>query len=280
VTGLALAGGATIKDAAGNNAVLSGAVRNPPGILQVDTTAPEVKHVATSPTVGEVITGQAVRITLDMSEKVIVAGSPTLLLNDGGTASYDAVHSTATNLAFDYAVKAGQVTTDLAVTGVDLPSVNSITDLAGNSARLSGAGVNLGLEVNTKALAINGNADLQLLGASNANAAFGVSSTVTLTLYDSEAYTGTVAGLSPGNHLDLMDISFGAGSTLGYTANSGNTGGVLSVSDGAHAAKIALLGQYMASSFVAASDGHGGTLVSDPPETLQHQLSLPHPPSS
>ena len=184
MTGLALAGGATIKDAAGNNAVLSGAVRNPPGILQVDTTAPEVKHVATSPTVGEVITGQAVRITLDMSEKVIVAGSPTLLLNDGGTASYDAVHSTATNLAFDYAVKAGQVTTDLAVTGVDLPSVNSITDLAGNSARLSGAGVNLGLEVNTKALAINGNADLQLLGASNANAAFGVSSTGTLTLYD------------------------------------------------------------------------------------------------
>jgi hypothetical protein len=36
VTGLTLAGGATIKDAAGNNAVLTGAVTNPVGVLQID----------------------------------------------------------------------------------------------------------------------------------------------------------------------------------------------------------------------------------------------------
>ena len=277
VTSLVLAGGATIKDAAGNNAVLAGAVRNPPGILQIDTTAPELRQVVTSPTGGEVITGQEVRITLDMSEKVSVTGSPSLFLNDGGTASYDAKHSTATALAFDYTVAAGQATTDLAVSGIELPTAGSIKDLAGNNARLSGAGVNLGLEVNSKPLAITGSTDLQLLGPSNANVAFAAGSRGTLTLDDSQSYTGTVAGLAPGSHIDLADISFGAHTTLGYAPNDSNSGGVLTASDGAHFAKIALLGQYAAASFVMASDGHGGTLTTDPPELIaQTQLTKPH----
>jgi hypothetical protein len=275
VTGLVLAGGATIKDTAGNNAVLAGAVWNPPGILEIDTTAPEVRQVVTSPTSGEVITGQEVRITLDMSEKVSVTGSPTLFLNNGGTASYDAKHSTATALAFDYTVAAGQATTDLAVSGIELPTAGSIKDLAGNNARLSGASVNLGLEVNTKPLAITGTTDLQLLGPSNANVAFGAGGT--LTLDDSQAYSGTVAGLASGNHIDLADIGFGAHTTLGYTPNDSNSGGVLAASDGTHIAKIALLGQYAAESFAMASDGHGGTLISDPPELIaQTQLTKPH----
>jgi hypothetical protein len=37
-------------------------------------------------------------------------------------------------------------------------------------------------------------------------------------------------------------------------------------------ANIALLGSYMASSFVAASDGHGGTLIS---ETAQSATQMP-----
>jgi hypothetical protein len=47
---------------------------------------------------------------------------------------------------------------------------------------------------------------------------------------------------------------------------SGDTSsGTLSVTDGAHTANIALLGNYLASTFVASSDGHGGTSVIDPP---------------
>jgi hypothetical protein len=42
------------------------------------------------------------------------------------------------------------------------------------------------------------------------------------------------------------------------------SGGTLSVIDSAHSANIALLGNYLASTFTAASDGHGGTAVSDP----------------
>ena len=131
-----------------NNAVLSGAMRNPAGVLKIDTTATTVTKVVSSLTTGEVTTGHAIRITLDTSEAVNVGGAPVLLLDDGGTASYDAAHSTATALAFNYTVAAGQVTTDLVVSGIELPSSSAISDLAGNTANLSGAGANLGLRIN------------------------------------------------------------------------------------------------------------------------------------
>ena len=54
-------------------------------------------------------------------------------------------------------------------------------------------------------------------------------------------------------------------------------GGILSIKDGTHIAKLALLGNYMATSFVTAADGHGGTLVTEAPRTAQQSL-LSHPP--
>jgi hypothetical protein len=39
--------------------------------------------------------------------------------------------------------------------------------------------------------------------------------------------------------IDLSNISFGANDTLGYSANGSNTGGTLTVSDGAHATSLA-----------------------------------------
>jgi hypothetical protein len=43
------------------------------------------------------------------------------------------------------------------------------------------------------------------------------------------------------------------------------SGGTLRATDGSHTANVALLGNYLASVFVAGSDGHGGTSVMDPP---------------
>jgi len=85
-----------------------------------------------------------------------------------------------------------------------------------------------------------------------------------------DADRGTASGI------DLSEISFGANTTLAYAANKGNTGGTLTVSDGLHAQRLALLGQYMASGFSMASDGHGGTLITDPALTQQSHLTLPH----
>jgi len=42
----------------------------------------------------------------------------------------------------------------------------------------------------------------------------------------------------------------------------GAAGGTLSVTDGTRNADIVLLGNYLASAFVASSDGHGGTSIS------------------
>ena len=76
--------------------------------------------------------------------------------------------------------------------------------------------------------------------------------------------------------IDLSGISFGPNTTFAYSANSDNTGGTLTVSDGLRAQSVALLGQYMASSFVMGSDGHGGTFITDPPPSQQSLLAQPH----
>jgi hypothetical protein len=54
--------------------------------------------------------------------------------------------------------------------------------------------------------------------------------------------------------------------------------GKLHVTDGTHSADIALIGNYMASLFVAGSDGHGGTSVVDPPALggVQPLVTPPH----
>jgi len=280
VTGLAL-NGATIYDGAGNNSVLSGAVRNPAGTLKVDTKAPVVTKVVAFPATGDITTGHTARITLDMSEAVSVGGSPVLLLNDGATASYDVARSSSKALVFDYQVAAGQVTTDLVVAGIDLPSASSIQDLAGNTADLSGAGANLGLQINTHSTGaaapsggnytITGNSELELFGPSTASVGFAASSTGTLKLDDSQQFSGTVAGLTTVNALDLADINFATVQTPVFSGDP--THGTLTVNDGSHIANIALSGDYTLATWTPSDDGRGGTNLVDPPMTSNSALA-------
>ncbi|QOZ27723.1 calcium-binding protein [Bradyrhizobium sp. CCBAU 51753] len=140
VTGSSL-NGATIRDQAGNDADLAGAVGNPTGTLHVDTTAPQLGDITASPASGNQAAGALIQFTLDFDEAVQVAGgTPTLSLNDGGTASFDAVASAllgdASKLVFDYLVSAGDApTASLAITGLDTHGA-VVTDLAGNLADL------------------------------------------------------------------------------------------------------------------------------------------------
>ncbi len=86
-----------------------------------------------------------------------------------------------------------------------------------------------------------------------------------LILAQARTYAGSISGfsLTGGTSLDLRDIAFvGAGeASFSGTAASGT----LIVSDGVHVAKIMLVGDFLASSFTASSDGHGGVLIVDPP---------------
>ena len=123
-----------------------------------------------------------------------------------------------------------------------------------------------------------GTGETLTFGSAFANTVSFLSDTGTLKLDDPSSFLGTVAGLHGQDAIDLADIGFGVGSTLGYSANADKSGGTLSVGDGAHTVNIALLGSYMASSFVAASDGHGGTLISEAAQasTQSPIVALPH----
>jgi hypothetical protein len=72
-------------------------------------------------------------------------------------------------------------------------------------------------------------------------------------------FRDVVAGVGPHDHTGLPAFGFGAHTTLGYSEDSGDAGGTRPDRDGTHGAKLALLGHYMAASFVTAADGHGGS---------------------
>ncbi len=100
----------------------------------------------------------------------------------------------------------------------------------------------------------------------------------TLWLDQPSTFTGKVSGFGAQNAIDLPAIAFGAQTTLGYSQNSNGTGGTLTVTNGTQNANIALLGNYMASSFALESDSHGGTLIVAEAQQAANQplLSTPH----
>ena len=113
-------------------------------------------------------------------------------------------------------------------------------------------------------------------GAFSENVTLDAGANATLKIDHAADFRGTVTGFDSSDVLDLADLAFGSNTTLGYAANSSNTGGTLTVSDGTHTANIALLGQYMAGSFVKSGDGSDGTLIHDvAPATLMPTLTQP-----
>ena len=128
---------ASEKDTAGN---IGTASLN----FTLDSTAPTVTLASISGNgisngSGTLTAGETAVLTLALSGAVTIAGGvPSLALSNGATAIYDAAHSTATSLAFDYTVAGGQSSSSLAVTGVNLNGA-AVTDVAGNAANFAGA---------------------------------------------------------------------------------------------------------------------------------------------
>ena len=110
ITGVNLPNGATVTDNLGNAANFSGAPTTFSGLQINSPSGPVVNSIAESPSSGDLDAGKTVTYTLTMSEVVTVnttGGSPTLSLNDGGTATY--VNGSGSNaLTFSYTVLAGQ----------------------------------------------------------------------------------------------------------------------------------------------------------------------------
>src|SRR5262249_40553305 len=95
-----------------------------------------------------------------------------------------------------------------------------------------------------------------------------------LQLDDSQHFHGFVACFAfPSGvteEIDLRGIAFGKKTHASFKEAKNHLSGTLTVTDGTHTANLTLLGQYSAANFHLASDGHGGTMVTDP----QHSPSL------
>jgi Ca2+-binding RTX toxin-like protein len=84
-----------------------------------------------------------------------------------------------------------------------------------------------------------------------------------------------------GGGLDVLDGGPGnnvviQGAPPILPADRTNPGGSIAAGAGSPSTNVALLGQFMASSFVTAGDAHGGTPITEPPPNQQPLLTQPH----
>ncbi|MGX5800335.1 family 16 glycosylhydrolase [Bradyrhizobium sp. Arg314] len=153
ITGVNLPSGASIKDAPGIAANLSGTVKTFSS-LQIDPVLPAVTQATASPGTGTEHVGDTVTLALAFNEAVAVSGTPTLSLNNGATATYIGGSGTSA-LNFRTTVASTDTNTSaLGITGVNLPNGASIKDASGVAANLAAAAKTFsGLQVATSSTA-------------------------------------------------------------------------------------------------------------------------------
>ena len=160
ITGL-FVNGSTIQDADHYNADFAAAVGVPLGISVGETLTPlTITSITTNASSAELDSGQSLLITLNMSESGLTVntsgGSPTLTLDNGAIATYDAAASNlaAGKLVFDYVIGANDRDDALWIRSAQLNGA-TITDASHNAADLSDAaydiiGVQIGPAVVTQ----------------------------------------------------------------------------------------------------------------------------------
>jgi hypothetical protein len=128
----------------------------------------------------------------------------------------------------------------------------------GTSVRISSA-----LSGSSGSATIGSGATLELAAADSASVTFS-GSTGTLKLDKPSTFTGTINNftgngtVSGSDQIDLKGVS-------SNSVQDSYSNGVLTVTDGTHTAKLDFNGAYTLADFDFASDGHGGTIVYDPP---------------
>jgi hypothetical protein len=186
--------------------------------LQIGLSPLTVTSVMASSNSGEAGAGATIKLTLAMSEPMMVntsSGSPTLLLNDGATATYDASASdpAANKLVFDYIVGDGDETPNLAIAAVNLNGA-AIEDGSGYNADFSAApAFNTGLQIGptfVESISTNGGSEAsggQTIQVTLAmDGAVSVSGLPTLTLNDG----GTAIYNSSASMPSTGDLVFGS----------------------------------------------------------------------
>jgi hypothetical protein len=192
---------------------------------------------------------------------VKVAAGQTVL--DGGTLTLGKTGKTITNAGLIETVGTGVLTLAGAVANTGtLAADGGVLTVTGAASGSGSASIDGGT--------------LDLASSFNEAVTF-AGTTGVLELAHSQGYTGTITGFSTtgGTSLDLRDIGFvdSTEATFSGTTRSG----VLTVTDGAHTAHVDLEGNYTDATFIASSDGHGGTIVVDPSGTPAHAMTATAP---
>ena len=226
---------------------------------------PGVSSLALSTVNGDLGLGDTATYTLTFNEAVTVTGTPSLKLNDGGTATY--VSGSGTNaLVFQYTVLAGQTQGSLYITGVTLPSGASIKDAAGNTASLLPAMANptgrLIIDTTDTRTTISAGSGQTVNAGTGKDLVVLASGTATLGFHG----TGDIAFLGGGAGTVNATINDSSSGLIAYVLNGGNDVFTGFASD--PTAVVDLLGGIGGYTTVASvlaaltADGSGGTKLS------------------
>ena len=213
---LTLAGG-SIADIAGNAATLTLPATGADGLattnIVIDTTPRNVITVATLQASGTYGTGTTIPITVTFGEAVTVTGTPKLALNDGGTATYASGSGTDT-LTFNYVVASGDNTGDLDYAATTALSLNggSILDPTGNAAILTLPATGTDLLATQNIVIVTAPPAVTGVSSTLTTGAYGVGTTVPITVAFSHAVTVT------GTPQLTLNIS---GAVASYASGSG-----------------------------------------------------------
>jgi hypothetical protein len=253
---------------------LSGIIENT-GTIELNSTGNEtdlelIEHGITLQGHGQVIlsdsseniiTGTVSDVTLTNVDNTISGaghlGDSVMILVNQGTIIATGTNSLEIDTGANTIVNSGT----LEATGSGGLVIDSNVD---NSGLLWANGGNIAIHgsVTGGAALMDGTATIEFGAAASTTVTFDAGATGTLKLVDSFDFSGIVSGFNQDDHIDLLDMSFGADTAVSYVENQAGTGGILSVTDGAHTVNIALLGQYSADDFNVGADDTSGTLLS------------------
>ena len=152
---------------------------------------------------------------------------------------------------------------------------NALGVVSGSSYALQSAETTLHQDLNGDGhigLAVNAGATLELAGTQSGPVDF-LASTGLLKLDNPASFNGAITGftgdgtLSGSDQIDLSNVTYNSSVQSDSTYNSAT--GILDVNNGSNATVLHFAGSYSLANFKFASDGHGGTIVYDPPTTNQ-----------
>lgn len=237
------ANGGSLRDAVGNDAVLTlaapgsaGSISNSKSLV-IDGVVPTVDAVTSPAADGDYKVGDALNIVVNFSESVTVTGTPQLSLAIGATERL--IHYTAGSgsaaLTFSYTVQPGDVSADLDYSSSAALSLNggTVRDMAGNNATLTlatpGQAGSLG---SNKALVIDGMVPtVTAVSSTKVDGAYTIGDTILIQVSFDELVDVNTTGGTPQLTLEtgaadrIASYQSGAGSqvlTFSYTVQAGD----------------------------------------------------------